>query len=76
MVEPAYITWALVQAIYSNTANVTAVNLDDFQIKLFDIYLTFAYNINYGYTVVLKYTHNLCFEQIKMFTPSNASFTV
>ena len=37
---------------------------DNFQMKLFDIFLFFAQNIDCGYTLeaVLTSTHNLCFR--------------
>ena len=48
-----------------------ALKIENFQLKIFDIFLIFAQNIDCGYTLepprrggdaVLTSTHNLCFE--------------
>ena len=41
-----------------------ALKIENFQLKIFDIFLIFAQNIDCGYTleVVLTSTHNLCFS--------------
>ena len=46
--------------------------------KFFDFFLTFAQNIDRGYTAVLTSTHNLCFSAKKkmMYTPVNPNFTI
>ena len=54
---------------------------DNFQMKIFDIFLIFDRNIDCGYTLeaVLTSTQNLCFRAKKkkiMYTPVNPSFTI
>ena len=47
------------------TVIFTAVQIDNFQLRNFDIFLVFAHNIDCGYMIVeavLKSTHNLCFK--------------
>ena len=49
---------------------------DNFQMKIFDIFLNFAQNIDRGYTLS---THNLWFRaKIRkiMYTPVNPNFTI
>ena len=60
----------------------TAIKNDNFQMKICDIFLIFAQNIDHGYTLdppqceaVLTSTHDLYFRE-KMYTPLNPSFTI
>ena len=65
------------------TAIFHGCKMDNFQMKIFDIFLSFAQNIDCGYTLepeaVQTSTHNLCFRAKltkKMYTPVNRSFTI
>ena len=42
-------------------AHATYRDFFNFPLKIFDIFLIFAQNIDCGYTAVLTSTHNLCF---------------
>ena len=53
--------------VYNKLQYFTAVKNDNFLLKNCDIFLIFAQNIDYGYTLeppeaVLTSTHNLCFR--------------
>ena len=67
------------------TANFKSCKNDNFLIQNCSIFLNFAQNIDYGYTVeppgeaVLTSTHNLCFRaKIRkiMYTPVNPSLLI